>query len=169
MMMRLHLNENTGGCSPAVLEALRRIDPVDVSIYPDYRSVTAACERWFDVPAGWVQLTNGLDEGLYVAAQAVARGGQTSQTGVRPGSDQGQTRVRPESDQGQTPSVLIVEPAFEEYAICAAAAGLNVSRVLWDPRAATAATMAAASGPTSTSTKLASLCQNRRFRRAHIA
>ena len=34
--LRLHLNENTGGCSPKVLEAIRRVDPRDVSTYPSY-------------------------------------------------------------------------------------------------------------------------------------
>jgi histidinol-phosphate/aromatic aminotransferase/cobyric acid decarboxylase-like protein len=31
-------------------------------------------------------------------------------------------------------SALIVDPAFEEYPICAAAAGLELQRVFWDPR-----------------------------------
>jgi histidinol-phosphate aminotransferase len=112
MTLRLHLNENTGGCSPAVLAAIRGLDPLDAAIYPDYSEITAACERWFQVPAGWVQLTNGLDEGLHAVAQ----------------------RARVTHRGGQTPSALIVEPAFEMYEICAEAAGLDVTRVLWDPR-----------------------------------
>lgn len=107
MALRLHLNENTGGCSPAVLAAIRGLDPLDAALYPDYREITAACERWFDVPAGWLQLTNGLDEGLHVVAQAGRRG-----------------------------HALVIVPAFEMYEICAEAAGLGVTRVLWDPRAA---------------------------------
>ena len=98
--LRLHLNENTAGCSPAVLAALRAIEPQDTAFYPDYSAITAAAERWFDVPAGWVQLTNGLDEGLHVAAQAAARGRQGA-------------------------AALIVDPAFEMYAACADAAGLS--------------------------------------------
>jgi histidinol-phosphate aminotransferase len=127
MSLRLHLNEHTGGCSPAVLDAIRNINPIDVSIYPDYGAVTTTCERWLDVSPGWVQLTNGLDEGLHVAAQwsGVRPWGQTT------GSDHG---VRP---SGLTPpSALIVEPAFEMYPICAEAAGLAVIRVFWDPREA---------------------------------
>jgi len=69
MSLRLHLNEHTGGCSPAVLDAIRNISPIDVSIYPDYAAITATCERWLEVSPGWVQLTNGLDEGLHLAAQ----------------------------------------------------------------------------------------------------
>jgi len=66
--LRLHFNENTGGCSPAVLAALRSIARTDTAFYPDYAAVTSAAERYFGVPAGWVQLTNGLDEGLHVVA-----------------------------------------------------------------------------------------------------
>ena len=98
--LRLHFNENTGGCSPAVLAALRSIAPTDTAFYPDYAPVTSAAERYFGVPAGWVQLTNGLDEGLHVAAQAAARGRANA-------------------------AAVIVEPAFEMYAACADAAGLR--------------------------------------------
>ncbi len=98
--LRLHLNENTAGCSPAVLAALRAIQRTDTAFYPEYGVVTAMLERALNVPAGWVQLTNGLDEGLHVAAQAAARGS----TGA---------------------STIIIEPAFEMYAACADAAGLR--------------------------------------------
>jgi histidinol-phosphate aminotransferase len=106
--LRLHLNENTAGCSPAVLAALRSIDRLDTAFYPDYTGITAATERWFGVPSGWVQLTNGLDEGLHVVAQAAARG-----------------RLDAEA--------LIVEPAFEMYAACADAAGLIATHIAPGP------------------------------------
>jgi histidinol-phosphate aminotransferase len=66
--LRLHLNENTGGCSPAVLEAIRRVQPEDVSTYPSYGDAVLACARHFDVDPEWVLLTNGLDEGILMAA-----------------------------------------------------------------------------------------------------
>ena len=66
--LRLHLNENTGGCSPAVLEAIRRVQPADVSTYPSYSDAVLACARHFDVDPEWVLLTNGLDEGILMAA-----------------------------------------------------------------------------------------------------
>jgi len=34
--LRLHLNENTAGCSPKVLEALAHLSATDVAFYPDY-------------------------------------------------------------------------------------------------------------------------------------
>jgi histidinol-phosphate aminotransferase len=101
--LRLHLNENTAGCSPRVLDALRSLAPADIATYPDYAAITTRCEGWFGVPAGWVQLVNGLDEGLHVvAAAAAANGGR---------------------------ACLYPEPAFEMYRVCAEAVGLPVVTV----------------------------------------
>ena len=66
--LRLHLNENTGGCSPRVLEAIRQVRPSDVSTYPQYREAVTATARHFGVDPDWVLLTNGLDEGILMAA-----------------------------------------------------------------------------------------------------
>ena len=66
--LRLHLNENTGGCSARVLEAIRRVRPSDVSTYPSYGDAVTATARHFDVDPDWVLLTNGLDEGILMAA-----------------------------------------------------------------------------------------------------
>jgi len=66
--LRLHLNENTGGCSPRVLEAIRQVRPSDVSAYPQYREAVIATARHFGVDPDWVLLTNGLDEGILMAA-----------------------------------------------------------------------------------------------------
>jgi len=65
--LRLHLNENTGGCSAKVLEAIRRVDPRDVSTYPAYPELIRACARHFNVDPEWILLTNGLDEGILMA------------------------------------------------------------------------------------------------------
>jgi histidinol-phosphate aminotransferase len=66
--LRLHLNENTGGCSPRVLDAIQRLKTTDVSAYPSYPQLVRACARHFDVDPEWVLLTNGLDEGILMAA-----------------------------------------------------------------------------------------------------
>ena len=66
--LRLHLNENTGGCSARVLEAIRQVRPSDVSTYPQYREAVVAIARHFAVDPDWVLLTNGLDEGILMAA-----------------------------------------------------------------------------------------------------
>ena len=67
--LRLHLNENTGGCSPRVIEAIRRLKPtrhLDVSVVS--RAWCLRCAQHFDVDPDWVLLTNGLDEGILMAA-----------------------------------------------------------------------------------------------------
>jgi histidinol-phosphate aminotransferase len=66
--LRLHLNENTGGCSPRVLDAIRGLQATDIASYPDYRAAVEACARHFAVDPEWVLLTNGLDEGILMAA-----------------------------------------------------------------------------------------------------
>ncbi len=68
--LRLHLNENTGGCSPAVVQAIRRLGTADVSTYPSYPALVRACAEHFGVDPEWVLLTNGLDEGILMAAVA---------------------------------------------------------------------------------------------------
>lgn len=62
--LRLHLNENTGGCSPRVLEAIRGVEVDDVSTYPSYTALVRTCAAHFGVDPDWVLLTNGLDEGI---------------------------------------------------------------------------------------------------------
>ena len=108
--LRLHLNENTAGCSPAVLAAIRSIGREDTAFYPDYRHVTAAAARYYGVDPEWVQLTNGLDEGLHVVAQAT-----WSRRSAAPVT--------------AAPRVLIVDPAFEMYDACAESAGLETAHI----------------------------------------
>jgi histidinol-phosphate aminotransferase len=134
--LRLHFNENTDGCSPAVLAALRSIGREEAAFYPEYGPITAKCEAYLGVPPGWVHLTNGLDEGLHVVAEygawhlgsdpayARQRSGASASPTLTKGSDPAYAR------QGPTPQVLIVEPAFEMYAACAEAVGAEVVRVL---------------------------------------
>ncbi len=62
--LRLHLNENTGGCSPAVLDAIRKISAEDVACYPDYAALSRECADYLGVREEQLVLTNGLDEGL---------------------------------------------------------------------------------------------------------
>ena len=105
--LRLHLNENTGGCSPAVLRALQRITSEQVSSYPDYTPAIDAVASRFGVPADWVMLVNGLDEAvsLFSAAAAVATGTRAPFTGV------------------------VIDPAFDMYAAGILHAGGRIARV----------------------------------------
>ena len=60
--LRLHLNENTAGCSPAVLQAIAETSTDEIAFYPDYEPITAECERFFGVEPGHVFGVSILDE-----------------------------------------------------------------------------------------------------------
>ena len=75
--LRLHLNEHTGGCSPAVTEAVAHVTRETIAKYPDYTAVTRAVADHLDVATSRVLLTNGLDEGIFAVAIA-----QLRQTGI---------------------------------------------------------------------------------------
>lgn len=97
--MRLHLNENTAGCSPAVIDALRQLGRPDAGCYPDYEDARQAVADHFRVPADYVLLTNGLDEGILAAYASAYR------------------------DRAGVPETISVAPAFDMYEIYAAALG----------------------------------------------
>jgi histidinol-phosphate aminotransferase len=82
--LRLHLNENTGGCSPKVLDALRAITPAQVAFYPDYIDATRSCAALLGVDPSWVALTNGLDEGIWATASACFRAGDAAGEAIVP-------------------------------------------------------------------------------------
>lgn len=105
MTLRLHYNENTGGCSPAVLTALAGLTATEIAEYRDDGQARAEIARFLGVPETWVLPVNGLDEGLMLAAQSVSLASRTDYDG------------------------LIAEPAFEEYAACIAATGGRAVRV----------------------------------------
>lgn len=98
--MRLHLNENTAGCSPAVMEALRGLGRSDAGFYPDYDKAQQAVATHFGVPVDHLVLTNGMDEGILAAAAAACR-----------------------DHSNGVPEAVGVTPAFDEYEICTAAVG----------------------------------------------
>jgi histidinol-phosphate aminotransferase len=95
--LRLHLNENTAGCSPVVLDAMRRVTREACAFYPDYSEVHAAAARWIGVAPDQIALTNGLDEGIHAASFAYLQRG----------------------DDGSRRRAVIMQPAFDMYAACA--------------------------------------------------
>lgn len=62
--LRLDFNENTVGCSPAVLRALRKLSPRQIAMYPEYIRVTARLARSIGARPEELVLTNGGDEAL---------------------------------------------------------------------------------------------------------
>ena len=49
--LRLHQNENTGGCSPRVLEALASLRPEQIGFYPPYAAATERVAQYLGVSA----------------------------------------------------------------------------------------------------------------------
>ena len=98
--LRLHLNENTAGCSPAVMAALRALTRVDAAFYPDYDTPQRAVAAHFGVEPEAVLLTNGLDEGILAVTAAALR-----------------------DRSGDVPEALGVVPAFDMYEVCTEALG----------------------------------------------
>jgi len=113
--LRLHLNENTAGCSPRVLEAIRAVSALDVAFYPEYEEVISESAAYLGVPESWLLLTNGLDEGILAATVAAAQAGVTG--GVL----------------ADVPESIVPQPAFDMYAVCTGAVGGRVVEV--PPRA----------------------------------
>jgi histidinol-phosphate aminotransferase len=104
--LRLHLNENTAGCSPRVLAALQTLSREQAGFYPDYQEAIEACSAHLGVPSDELLLTNGLDEGILAAAVCATRD---------------RTIAEPEA--------IVVMPAFDMYAACADATGARVVEV----------------------------------------
>ena len=109
--LRLHQNENTGGCSPRVLEALASLRAEQVGFYPPYETATRACAGYLGVDPDRVSLLNGLDEGIMAAAVGY---------------------LRPRPGEG-TPEAIIPEPAFEILAFDTEVVGATPVRIAPNP------------------------------------
>lgn len=65
--LRLDFNENTVGCSPAVIEFLREhLTAPQLSIYPEYVDAVRELAAFFGVAENEFTLTNGTDEAIQV-------------------------------------------------------------------------------------------------------
>ncbi|MBI3492885.1 MAG: histidinol-phosphate aminotransferase family protein [Acidobacteria bacterium] len=109
--LRLHQNENTGGCSPRVIEALARLRPEQIGFYPPYTAATEAVAEYLGVAPDHVTLTNGLDEGIMAMAVAYLR--------PAPG--------------GPILEAIVPEPAFEIFRFDTAVAGGRLVQVMPKP------------------------------------
>src|SRR5437773_2139489 len=109
--LRLHQNENTGGCSPKVIEALAMLRADQIGFYPPYAAATDAVARYLDVSPDRVTLVNGLDEGIMALAIAY---------------------LRP-SVGGVVLEAIVPEPAFEIFRFDTAVAGGRLLQVMPKP------------------------------------
>ncbi len=65
--LRLDFNENTIGCSPAVIDFLReKLSASDLAIYPEYADAKRELAAFFAVPEPQMLFTNGTDEAIQV-------------------------------------------------------------------------------------------------------
>jgi histidinol-phosphate aminotransferase len=106
--LRLHQNENTGGCSPRVIEALARLRADQIGFYPPYAAATDAVATYLGVPPDRVTLVNGLDEGLMALSVAYLR----AEVG------------------GPVLEAIVPEPAFEIFRLDTAVAGGRLVQVM---------------------------------------
>jgi histidinol-phosphate aminotransferase len=103
--LRLDFNENTVGCSPAVIRALSRMTAKEMAVYPEYQETTKRLARFFGVRPAEIHLTNGIDDALHLIADTFINDGD---------------------------SVLVVEPTFDMYRFFAELAGANVVALRYD-------------------------------------
>src|SRR5882672_1982310 len=103
--LRLDFNENTVGCSPAVLRALSRMTAEQMAIYPEYQATTRRLARFFRVRPEEIHLTNGIDDALHLIADTFIENGD---------------------------SVLVAEPTFDMYRFFSELAGARVTALRYD-------------------------------------
>jgi histidinol-phosphate aminotransferase len=100
--LRLDFNENTLGCSPRVLERLRKLDGETLARYPVREKGEAVVAAHLGVSTDELLLTNGTDEAIHLICE----------TYLSPGDE-----------------VLIAVPTFAMFEIYAAATGARVVSV----------------------------------------
>ena len=105
--LRLDFNENTVGCSPRVIEALRRgLDPEGLAVYPEYGAAKEAIAQYFHVSPGQFVFTNGTDEAIQVFLNTYV-------------------------DVGQ--EVIVLQPAYAMYRFYAEVAGAKITEIPYGP------------------------------------
>lgn len=118
--LRLHLNENTAGCSQKVVEAVRAFDGPRLATYPDFREAILETAAFLGVDPDRIVLTNGLDEGILLASIAYLSN-RTPDALVTLGA--------PLTTMTGAPEVLVAQPAFEPYIHGAHSLGARVVSV----------------------------------------
>jgi histidinol-phosphate aminotransferase len=101
--LRLDFNENTVGCSPAVIAALvSALDPPALAVYPEYGNAKQDIADYFGVRPEQFVFTNGTDEAIQVFINTYV-------------------------DDGQ--EVLVLKPAYAMYRFYAEVAAANVREI----------------------------------------
>jgi histidinol-phosphate aminotransferase len=107
--LRLDFNENTVGCSPRVVAAIRECVTADgLAVYPEYGDAKEAIAAYFRARPEQFVFTNGTDEAIQVFVNTYV-------------------------DDGQ--EVLVLKPAYAMYRFYAEVAGAKIKEVAY-PQAA---------------------------------
>ena len=118
--LRLHLNENTGGCSAKVVEAVRSFDATRLATYPDFKDAILETAAFLGVDPDRIVLTNGLDEGILLVSIAYLTNRAPAalvELGASPTVPSGMCEI------------LVANPAFDPYLHGAQAMGARVVSV----------------------------------------
>src|SRR5215470_4602075 len=73
--LRLDFNENTAGCSPAVLERLRNLDAEVLAKYPVREKGEAVVAAHLGISTDELLLTNGTDEAIHLICETYLESG----------------------------------------------------------------------------------------------
>src|SRR5262249_59121035 len=74
--LRLDFNENTVGCSPRVLRALKRLASREgLAVYPEYGGAVEKLAAFFGVAPRELLFTNGTDEAIQVLLNTYVKDG----------------------------------------------------------------------------------------------
>jgi len=104
--LRLDFNENTIGCSPKVIEAIKNIKPEDIASYPEYSPFIKRLAANLKVSEDNLIITNAGDEAIMVLMQAFV-------------------------DKGD--EVIIPVPTFTMFKFYAQIAGAKITEALYNP------------------------------------
>lgn len=103
--LRLDFNENTVGCSPAVIAALKaQLAPDRLAVYPEYGKAREAIARYFQVRPEQFVFTNGTDEAIQVFVNTYVDAGQ---------------------------EVVLLKPSYAMYRFYAEVAGAKIRQVAY--------------------------------------
>jgi histidinol-phosphate aminotransferase len=105
--LRLDFNENTVGCSPRVLAALKRLTSREtLAVYPEYGEARRRISQFFGVAENELLFANGTDEAIQVLINTYV-------------------------DDGDR--VLVLDPSYAMYRFYAELAGAEVAAVPYHP------------------------------------
>jgi histidinol-phosphate aminotransferase len=107
--LRLDFNENTVGCSPHVIAAIRDgVGMEGLAVYPEYGEAKEAVARYFHVRPEEFLFTNGTDEAIQVFVNTYV-------------------------DDGQ--EVVLLKPSYAMYRFYSEVAGAKVTEIAYQPPA----------------------------------